>query len=84
MRARSHSHSPLSSGVIALEVTCATAKIGLSEDFNASCDRLPFSASPFYVSLYNNRVASWANQQCGFRTGPTQTGLYSHRNRLEA
>ena len=23
------------------------------------------------------------NQQCGFRTGPTQTGLYSHRKELE-
>ena len=24
------------------------------------------------------------NQQCGFRTGPTKTGLYSHRRWLEA
>ena len=24
------------------------------------------------------------NQQFGFRPGPTQTGLYSHRSRLEA
>ena len=24
------------------------------------------------------------NQQCGFRTGPTQTSLYSQRSRLEA
>ena len=23
-------------------------------------------------------------QQCGFRTGPTQTDLYSHRKELEA
>ena len=29
-------------------------------------------------------AASWENQQCGFRTGPTQTGLYSYRSRLEA
>ena len=29
-------------------------------------------------------AASWENQQCGFRTGPTQTGLYSHRKELEA
>ena len=26
---------------------------------------------------------SWENQQCGFRTGLTQTGLYSHRRWLE-
>ena len=24
------------------------------------------------------------NQQCGFRTGPIQTGLYKHRKELEA
>ena len=29
-------------------------------------------------------AASWENQQCGFRTGLTQTGLYSYRSRLEA
>ena len=26
-----------------------------------------------------NRAASWENQQCGFRTGQTQAGLYKHR-----
>ena len=30
------------------------------------------------------RAASWENQQCGFRTGPTQTNLYKRRSRLEA
>ena len=25
----------------------------------------------------------WENQQCGFRKGPTQIMLYSHRSRLE-
>ena len=29
-------------------------------------------------------AASWENQQCGFQTGPTQTGLYKHRKMLEA
>ena len=29
-------------------------------------------------------AASWENQQCGFRTGPTQTDLYKHRKELEA
>ena len=29
-------------------------------------------------------AASWENQQCGFQTGPTQTGLYKHRKELEA
>ena len=29
-------------------------------------------------------AASWENQQCGFRTGLTQTGLYKHRKDLEA
>ena len=29
-------------------------------------------------------ATSWKNQQCGFRPGPTQTRLYSHRSRLEA
>ena len=29
-------------------------------------------------------AASWENQQCGFRPGPTQTGLCSHRRWLEA
>ena len=28
---------------------------------------------------YYIRAASWENQQCGFRTGPTQTGLYKQR-----
>ena len=32
----------------------------------------------------NIRAASWENQQCGFRTGPTQTGLYKRRKELEA
>ena len=26
----------------------------------------------------------WEKQQCGFRPGLTQTGLYSHRSRLKA
>ena len=26
----------------------------------------------------------WENQQCDFRTGQTQTGLYKHRKELEA
>ena len=29
-------------------------------------------------------AASWENQQCGFRPGPTQTDLYSHRKELES
>ena len=29
------------------------------------------------------RTASWENQHYGFRTGPTQTELYSHREELE-
>ena len=29
-------------------------------------------------------VTSWENQQCGFRTGRTQIGLYKHRQELEA
>ena len=33
---------------------------------------------------YEKRAASWENQQCGFRTGLTQTGLYKHRRWLEA
>ena len=32
----------------------------------------------------NIRAVSWENQQCGFRTGLTQTGLYKHRKELEA
>ena len=31
-----------------------------------------------------NEPSRGENQQCGFRTGPTQTGLYKHRSRLEA
>ena len=34
------------------------------------------------LGLYN--ATSWEKQQCGFRTGPTQTGLYKHRKELEA
>ena len=29
-------------------------------------------------------AAMWENQECGFRTSPTPTELYSHRRRLEA
>ena len=37
------------------------------------------------VSTFNNNcAASWENQQFGFRPGPTQTWLYSHRRWLEA
>ena len=36
------------------------------------------------ISVCNNAAASWENQQCGFRTGPTQTGLYKRRKELEA
>ena len=32
---------------------------------------------------YTIWAASWENQQCGFRTGLTQTGLYKHRRWLE-
>ena len=28
-------------------------------------------------------AAPWENQQCGFRTGLTQTDPYKHRSRLE-
>ena len=38
----------------------------------------------FALLLLNNWAAPWENQQCGFRTGPTQTGLYKHRKELEA
>ena len=31
-----------------------------------------------------NEPSRGKNQQCGFRTGPTQTGLYKHRKELEA
>ena len=36
------------------------------------------------LNFHINWAASWKNQQCGFRTGPTQTVLYKHRSRLEA
>ena len=32
-------------------------------------------------TVYMN-TASWENQQCGFRTGLTQTDLYRHRKEL--
>ena len=32
----------------------------------------------------NIGATSWKNQQCGFRTGLTQTALYSYRSMLEA
>ena len=35
-------------------------------------------------SMTKKGAASWENQQCGFRTVPTQTGLYRHRRWLEA
>ena len=38
-----------------------------------------FCTQPWYI-----RAASWENQQCGFRTGWTQTGLYKHRKELKA
>ena len=41
------------------------------------------STSPEIVRS-NNWIASWETQQCGCWTGPTQTGLYSYRSRLEA
>ena len=37
-----------------------------------------------FPGTVSKRAASWENQQCDFRTGLTQTGLYSHRSRLEA
>ena len=37
-----------------------------------------------FSNWWNIRAASWENQQCGFRTGLTQTSLYSHRRLLEA
>ena len=36
---------------------------------------------------YNSKIigaATRENRSSGFRPGPTQTGLYSHRSRLEA
>ena len=35
------------------------------------------------VPLFNYMSLSQENQQFGFRPGPTQTGLYSHRRWLE-
>ena len=38
-----------------------------------------------YLILQHHRMSRLVeNQQCGFRTGLTQTGLYSYRSRLEA
>ena len=37
--------------------------------------------SDFYDNI---RACAWENQQCGFRTGLTQTGLHSNRKELEA
>ena len=34
--------------------------------------------------IFSKLAASRENQQCGFRTGLTQTGLYSYRRQLEA
>ena len=36
------------------------------------------------MSIDNIGAASWENQQCGFLTGLTQTGLCSNRKQLEA
>ena len=39
----------------------------------------------FLLGFYIHKWAvSWENQQCGFRTGPTQIRLYNYRSRLEA
>ena len=52
---------------------------------NSTCNRYSdigtINISTTKVEIW---AALWENQQCGFRTGPTQIGLYSHRSRLEA
>ena len=41
------------------------------------CSALFVIASQNDLRAFDNiRAASWENQQCGFRTGPTQTDLY--------
>ena len=54
---------------------------------------LPEPSEPFFIlpadwgRCFCSRkicAASWENQQCCFRTGLTQTGLYKHRKELEA
>ena len=47
-------------------------------------DKAKYEARLIRALLANIWAASWENQQCGFRTGPTQTDLYSHREELEA
>ena len=44
-----------------------------------------WSSSPHFWNRGTDKIlaASWENQQCGFRTGLTQTGLYKHRRWLE-
>ena len=44
-----------------------------------------------YTKLYSHRYENYVSEpshektsNLGFRPGPTQTGLYSHRSRLEA
>ena len=57
------------------------ARIGDSDDSYLSLD-ITDNGNESQAML--KRAASWENQQCGFRIGPTQTGLYKHRKRLES
>ena len=52
--------------------------------FSSQFSRSDLCTSLLDLPCNNVRAASWENQQCGFRTGLTQTGLYSYRSRLEA
>ena len=55
---------------------CYTTSPSVQRDF------CTFSICKGRIPL-NKCAASWENQQCGFRTGLTQTGLYKHRKELE-
>ena len=43
-----------------------------------------YTSGHMQKALINVLVVSYENQQCGFRTGPTQTVQYKHRRQLEA
>ena len=53
-----------------------------STDFG--CFKTRGSCDMAHLTCLIKCAASWENQQCGFRTGPTQTGLHKHRKELEA
>ena len=51
---------------------------------NNSSSDMYFQYFSSIMASFNKCAVSWENQQCGFRTGLTQTGLYKHRKELEA